>query len=295
MTWEQILPYLLLIFVPLVCDSKTFFQSALNKRTKLDDKGTLIFVAIISFISAAIISACFWRTIPDYRTVIYGVIFGILSGIYQFTYMKSLMNGPTSITAIICNMCIILPVSYSFIFLNESVTIYKIIGTALILITLIFLNFRQKNDKKPSKFWIFFVILAFLSAGFSKVVQAYFNTLDCSTQNNEFLAISFITTGLITLLGAVMYKPKLKITYEFNIITTLLTLAVGITLAFYNVLVMISLSHINGSIFFPVTAGLGIILFALYGIIFNKERINIYQTIGIISGIIGIVLVNLKL
>lgn len=140
-----------------------------------------------------------------------------------------------------------------------------------------------------------FVILAFLSAGFSKVVQTYFNTLDCSSQSNGFLAISFITTGTITLLGAFIYKPKQKITYEFNKQTTPLTLAVGITLAFYNVLVMVSLNHVDGSIFFPVTAGLGIILFALYGLIFNKEKINIYQTIGIISGIIGIVLVNLKL
>ena len=158
MTWEEILPYLLLIIVPLVCDSKTFFQSALNKRTNLDDKGTLIFVAIISFISATVISACFWRTLPDYRTIIYGVIFGILSAIYQFSYMKSLMNGPMSITAIICNMCIILPVSYSLIFLNESVTPYKIIGIALIFLTLIFLNLRKKDEKKPNKLWILFVI-----------------------------------------------------------------------------------------------------------------------------------------
>ena len=295
MTWEQILPYLLLIIVPIVCDSKTFFQSALNKRTNLDDKGTLLFVAIISFISAIVISACFWRTLPDYRTVIFGVIFGILSGIYQFSYMKSLMDGPMSITVIICNMCIILPVSYGFIFLNETITAAKIIGIGLIFLTLIFLNLRKKEEKKPNKLWIIFVILAFLSAGFSKVIQSYFNTLSCASQSNEFLAISFITTGIITLLGAFIYKPKEKIKYEFNKQTTPLTLAVGVTLAFYNVLVMISLNRVDGSIFFPVTAGLGIILFVLYGLIINKEKLNVYQIVGIASGVVGIVLVNLNI
>ena len=105
----------------------------------------------------------------------------------------------------IVNLNMILPVTFSFFYFNEKITVTKIIGVFLCLLAL-FLNMKRDNKKVSAK-WIVYVFLAFFSTGAGiSITQKIFARSQYSSQVEQFVCLGYITAFLITFVLVMFQK-----------------------------------------------------------------------------------------
>lgn len=284
--------YLVLIIVPLLGSAKSILQSIFGKKKHPTLKENFIFTAIMSLVVIIFISIFFIRSLPSLETIIFGVIIGVLTWVFQVSFLQSLETGPVSITSIIVSLCLLIPTIFGMVFMQEAVTYTKIIGLCLIVISLILLNLEIKKDKF-SYIWIIFVALAFVSYGVCNILQTYFKKLPCGDERNELLLVTYIVCFILSLASAFLYKPKEKIDYKINFTNLFFPIVSGLVLAGHNILMMFSLSILDASLYFPITSALKVIMTFIAGLIIFKEKPRLLQYVGVGLGVVAIILVNI--
>lgn len=170
------------------------------------------------------------------------------------------------------------------IFLHESITIRKIIGTIIILIGIAITMYIDKKFKMNKG--IFFVLLAAFLMGLSDISGYYIlQTMDASSYQVYFYLLPVITLLLV--------QPSTikKISYYFKLDRALKVT----TLAVFDTLGMLALffaykSGGKASIIGPLSAT-KVIVTVILAIILLKERANIKQTlVGAAVTVIGVIL-----
>lgn len=291
--FDNPLVYLLLIAVPLLGSSKALTQGLFARRKNPSLKENFIFTAIMSLIIVILIGTIFVRSMPSMWTIILGVIIGVLTFIFQSSYLQAFKKGPVSITGIVINLSIILPTIYGMAFLNEKISAFKIIGIVLVISSLILLNLKGKDDKSITVTWIIFLVIAFISAGSCNILQTIFKTLECGKERNELLFVTYLTCFILSTSAALIYKPKEKIDYKMNWFNICMPLIVGAILFGHNVLMMLSLSLMDASFYYPITSAINLLMLFAAGLILFKDKIKTTQIIGVVISIAAIVLLNI--
>lgn len=285
--------YVLLVISPLLVCIKTLIQGRYTKTNNPSIKSTFFFNAIFSLIALILLGAIYLRTIPNITTIIFGLIMGLITTLFQAIYLNALKKGPISISGIIISLSILLPTVYGLIFLNESINAFKIIGIVLIVISLILLNISKENDKKINYIYLILIFIAFLLSGTINIFQSVFNALNVANERNELIFFMYCSSFIFSLIFTFLYNPKQKLDYKFNKETIISPILIGIILAVQNILLMYLLTKFDASIYFPVTSALNVIFITLSGYLLFKDKIKTTQIIGIIISIVAVVIINI--
>ena len=284
--------YVLLVLSPLLVSIKTLAQGRFTKRNYPTVKQSFFFVSIFSLIAALILGAIYIRGLPSLNTLIFGLIMGIATSLFQVIYLAAFKRGPISISGTIISLSILLPTIYGLAFLNESITASKIIGIILTISSLIVLNINKKTEK-INILYLILIFIAFILNGSINILQSAFNYLDISNERNYLLFISYLTSFVFSLILAFVYKPKEKLNYKFDLINLFYPILIGTLLAVQNILLMYLLTIFGASIYFPVSSALNIVFITLFGLFIFKDKIKTTQIIGIVLSIVSIVIINL--
>ena len=143
--------------------------------------------AFVAFVCAAIFAAAGGG---GFRVPASGVFaaaaFGVFFSLTVLTNLKALESGPLSLTTLIVNFSLIMPMGYSFIFLHERITVTRTAGLALLVVCMfLFTDPRVTGEAKISGRWIGYSLLSLLCSGTLSLISKIYAT--ASRQRRERL------------------------------------------------------------------------------------------------------------
>ncbi|MEA4831099.1 MAG: hypothetical protein VB118_00605 [Oscillospiraceae bacterium] len=245
---------------------------------------------------------------------------GACLAIAAYLYLVSLTCGPYTISVVLLNLSSFAVIFYAILFLNETMTALQGFALVLMIACVCVLTISRSKtgvSKKANIRWIIFITLTFITNSFINLfvrMQVIYNQ---NTQKNEMMFLYFmfaaITSFLIFVFTGGFGKLKFKMSPEEDITASinadsyietkrapiyfmsilpasiLLSISLGVNLIASSQLVAYSSSAIQ----YPVCSGSSMILSALIGRFFFKEKLNLISYIAIGVGIGVIVMLSL--
>ncbi|MBR3943339.1 MAG: EamA family transporter [Clostridia bacterium] len=208
---------------------------------------------------------------------------------------KALSSGPMALTSLICSYAIIIPCFYGFFFLDESFGITRIIGIALLLVSMFLIN-KTETEKAKKREWLFYVCISFLCNGGMLVINKMHQIHYPNQYQNEMiifaLGIGFIVFGLIAIINGILKKRNKAEYVAKTPIKASYAVFAGICMAALQYVCLYVAARVDSLIMFPLDAIYGS-LFSVAGSWFLfKEKFTIVQILGICLGVVSVILLN---
>ena len=282
--------FLIILLLCTLATSKVTLQSRFGKKTLTTDSDNVLFNAVIFFTAAILFCADIPRA--SVQTWIYASIFAVLTVVFQLSYTKALALGNVSLTVMAVNLSMLFPSLVSVIFFDESLTLMRITGIALTVISFT-LTVDLKTKEKLSHSWFIFTAAAALANGGIGITQKFFGASEFADEKKAFVACSYSIAFLIAFTLCFLMRSQKKASSGIKAVTFIFAVSVGIILALFQWLNTYAISIMDGSFLFPVYSGGSIILSTLIGILFFKDKLTGKQKISITIGIIAVIIMNL--
>jgi drug/metabolite transporter (DMT)-like permease len=280
---------ILIIVLIVLATLKVTFQGIFARKHISNIVESISFNGVIYFFASLIFSYALKCSLP---VIAFASLFGLLTVLFQLFYITAMRCGNISLTVLIVNSSMIIPIIVSVLFFNERLGILKIIGIAAIFIAL-FLSTEKSIMKFNSK-WILFSLLAFLTNGSLAVCQQMFGKTIWRKEGISFVAWSYLLATGISFVIYLVFKSKQKESgLKINNRALLYGLFIGVILGVFQLLNTKAIATIDAGLFFPVYNGGTLLLTTIMGVFLFKERLRRKQIASIVVGIIGIVLINI--
>lgn len=204
-------------------------------------------------------------------------------------------------TASVANkMSVVMPVLFSVFVLNVELTILKVSGILLALTALYFATRPNKADKQTDKKLLWLPVLVFLGSGLIdtaiNATNAFYITHE---QDSEMFTItSFFCAfciGIFVLIFLfIKHKSEKNQTTFFESKNILAGIVLGIPNYFSIFFIIKALESkvLNSAQLFPVLNISNVVLSALIGVLFFKEKLSLQNKIGLLMAVIAILLIT---
>ena len=279
----------------LLASTKVVLQSKFSKRVG-GVFGNIAFNGAMFAAGAVFFTPFLIKNGADMPTLAAGVIMGVLSVAFQLCYLFAFSCGNTSLTVIIGNFSMLMPIAVSVAYCGESFGATKILGTAMAILSCCLTGAKGKSESggnaQSRGKWLFFTFAAFLCNGAIAVNQKLYAVNTPSPKSFEFVAISYIAA---TVLSALVYGVLLlakKGTEASREITfsprdLLPGLIIGVILGVFQSLYTYANSVIDGTLLFPTyNCGVSIVTLLAGRIIFG-EKLSVKGKVGAAVGIVA--------
>lgn len=150
-------------------------------------------------------------------TVLLGIMLGVAMALGSIFKLSALNCGPMSFTVMIITASMIIPAFSGYIIWDEPMSIWKVIGTAMMLVAAYFSTEKKKDagEKKQSTKWLVFSFLAFLFHGIIGVTQKFQRKHEEPGYNSDeqmatFLIIAFVAAAALCLVSYLITASKEK-------------------------------------------------------------------------------------
>ena len=290
--------YLLAIFgLAAMTTTKVTIQSAFGKKTMKTNADALFYNAML-FGFAAIISiplALIDGQPLSLATVLYGAAFGILSILFQLSYANAFKAGSVSLTVLINNFALVIPIIFGSLYYGEPLTLNRIFGIVLLFLSLFF---SIKRDNRFGKFnirWLVFTLICFFSGGICSILFKLHQHTAAKEQRSGFVLIAYFIAFALSLLYY-FYKYKKdneRITYKLTPNVLIPAAFAGIFLGLIQKFSLLLVGIIDSAVIFPILNCTVTILMTIFGVIFFKDKLKRIQIIGIVIGLVSIVLISI--
>ena len=288
---------LLVILVLLACTKITLQGYALKKYAQTKTENTIF--NIIFFLFIAIFMVLLFRvTAVDKVTVILAVAAAVTSVIYQVTYGLALTSGPVSMTSLLVSMNIFITIIFGIVFYKEKVYTSYIIGTVLLVVSMILNRNKSGESVKGNKKWSLLVILSTVSCGLASCIMKYYSLLPIENKSTStFLVILYLSGSLLIFAGLIIKNKPSEAVKAFKGLKpgiVLFSALTGLSLCLYQKLNMYCMENIDATYMFPIHSGLQALFMTIIGIVFFKDRLSKRQKVSLAICIASIILMNTK-
>lgn len=123
--------------------------------------------------------------------ILMALLYGIFTLASQSFYITTVKGGSVSICSLIYASCFIIPTVYSVIRNGETVSLYKGLGIAFMIFSVILVSLKNKTDKSFSQKSIKYTLLAMCSAGSVGILQKEFGNIYPQNLLDTFLLLAF--------------------------------------------------------------------------------------------------------
>lgn len=221
----------------------------------------------------------------------FSLIIGLLFVITFNFYAKASQNIGITASTIANKMSMIIPIIVGFLFLNEEFTINKFIGISLALIA-IYLSSLGNGKIKINKNHLILLTLLFVGQGTADAVLNWSQKFLINDQNmNLFFGSIFLFAGFFGLFFVFFKMKNNKMKIKFHNISWGIALGIPnyITLLYF-IKSLKSERFLSSEIFPIVNVGI-IVVCTTFSIILFKERVTIYNWLGLGLGIFSILII----
>lgn len=227
-----------------------------------------------------------------WETVGYGLLFGV-SYISSFLFqLYALKTGSISVTSLILSYSLIIPTVFGAIAYRETPSPWFYIGLAILAVSLFFVGFSGKKgeEKKVRLKWLGAVAVAFIANGMCSVIQSHFQRLSEGAYKSEFMIAGMAMVVLVAAVGSAVTRKSAKNSFPR---ASWLGAICGVFNATVNLLVMLLVSRMDVSLVFPLVSAGSLIMTCFAAALFFRDRLDLLKTIGLVTGVVAIVFLNL--
>lgn len=227
---------------------------------------------------------------------LYPACFGFFYFISYTLLLKSLKEGPTSLTNVIYNFQSIVPIVVGLFIWKDTIDPFQMAGLVLFVTVLFLFNKGSYSEgeevKKITLKWVFFAILAAFFMGVSVIfTKQYMLTYD------GYMKEYLVNFNIMVILMAVPYvaysrikkKVKFKPSFKYLAYSAAPALLMDIT----NIIYMTYVTRFASAFFFPVMAILSIISIVVMSRVILKEGVSKRAYWGIGLSFVAIYLLSL--
>jgi membrane protein len=283
--------FLLIFILCVIAALKITLQSMFAKHVACTNTDGILY-------NGFIFMAAFFMFLPSVRyriswnTFLFGSFFGGLSVLFQMTYIQALSKGPVSLTVLINNFGMLIPVFVSALVFKEPFTGWRIAGTVLTGISFLF-NVEMTGSGGIDKRWLVPVFATFTANGLLSVTQKVYTVVGVANEIGGFVCSAYfaatVLSGLIYL-GLSISGQKKTFRIKPKIIAS--AALIGIILGLFQALNTYAAGVIDGTLLFPAYNGGVTLLLTIIGVLLFCERLDKRRWIGTGTGIIAIVLMS---
>ena len=289
--------FLLIAVLCLIFTTKSFFMSVLSKK-HLHNTADAVLINGFIFTVIALLFAAFVPS-AGHTEILFGVLMGALTVFCQVSYTTALSVGPLSLTGLVYNLAMLVPIFVSKIRYDEPLSAFRVVGILLSILALIINTKPSQNGKIPKK-WYLFVLLAFFFNGLVATTTKIFTNdyvpkgVLFPKETYAYLGCAYITAAVLSFLVFFIIRArKQRATCRPTPSFFIFGGAVALLLAIFQPIYAYSASVIPGTLLFPVYNGASTLLVTLSGMILFKERLSRRQWIGVAVSSVAIVLMCL--
>jgi drug/metabolite transporter (DMT)-like permease len=222
-------------------------------------------------------------------TVIYGVIFGIVTFLAQWCYTLSLNKGPTSICAMIYAFGFIFPTVSGFLFWDEPFKYTVIFGILAVILSIVLSSVSFDTKTQNNRSFIFPALIAMASAGGLGIIQKIHQGSADKENLGAFLIIAFIISAAISLAFSLLKCNKTKEKIRINRFSVLAGFCFGIV----SMLNTLLAGRMPSTVLFP-TLNIGVMMACFVaGILVFKEKPSKCQMTAFLLGILAVIILSL--
>lgn len=223
--------------------------------------------------------------------ILYAIALGLLFiVVFYLLGINTQINGIT-VGAIANKLSVVIPVAIAIYAYNEKVTVLKIIGILLALLSVILSNLKiQKNNNAAVKRNWLLPFVVFIGSGICDSFLNFIQKYHLPQQFNElFIAIVFLTAALVGFVIAFYNSFFKKITFGKKEIIAGFLLGLPNFASIFSILKALQLSGLEHSVLWPIN-NVGIIVFSsLYSVLFFKEKLQTINIVGILAAVVAII------
>ena len=149
----------------------------------------------------------------------------------------------------------------------------------------------RKGDKKIVKpLWFLTVTGAFTANGFGSVILSHYERLSSSAYRSEFMIMAMAIVVVFNAVGMIITLRKGE--KPLWVASTVYGGADGIFMGAMNVLFMVLVQRMNVSVVYPIVSSIALVVSSLAGILCFKEKPDKLALIGIATGLVAVLLLN---
>ena len=219
--------------------------------------------------------------------------------IYTICGLKAVMFGKLAVfTMFLMLGGMVFPTIYGVLFLNETMSAFKIAGVVLLIFSMLFSVTEKTEEKKNTAVFYVLCLIAFVSNGFvsifSKMHQIHEGALDTFPFSFWQSVIVTAVVGVALAVYAICCRKSdtLKTTAKETagakslglIFLTTVIMRAG------SVLLLLAAKDVPASLLYPLTTGASIVVTALFGRICFGEKISKINMISLIADIVAVTL-----
>ena len=256
-----------------------------------------LFQAIVGLVAAFsyfLLAGC---SLPlDLYGLLLAVGYGIGFVLTAVSVTECYICGPMSLTSVISNACVVMPIAVGCIWYDEVMSSFQIIGCVLLGLTFILSALKPKGAKTETALrWYPLVFLGFFCNGLCGVLINIYGRVAPASAQNAFLAVGYFVTALIYF--AMMprlhrkHGPVDRSVFRPLILVVILMASMGSFIG--NGLLMSLNTALPASVLYPlVNGGIGVLV-SILSCVFFKEKMTWIRFVAIVVGIASIVALNL--
>ena len=262
-----------------------FFNREFQKNEGNGIEQTLMFLLLTSLITAVIM---FFISRGRIEFTAFSFLMAFISSLagIAFVYFSLLSFDKANLSVYsLFSMLggMILPVIYGILFYNEDFSLKRMICVAVI-ITALFIGSDLKADKKT----IMYCFIVFVLNGASGVISKCHQSSDMAVSSSNFMLIKSIITVLICCAFFLIKRSKLKLKNPFKSICASINYAILCGIG--NLLVLISLIHVNASVQYPMITG-GTIAVSVIISLICKEKLAFRNILSAVLALASTILI----
>ncbi len=288
--------YTLLVFVSVVFLALQFsVNKAYQKRYGAGIVASLTFTSLSGLLTALLffcVNGFSLHVTPI--SLLYGCGIAVLCLTYNLIGFRIFTMGSLSIYTLFLMLGgMILPYFYGVLALNEPVTVARIVGLVILILSLLFplLDARENGGSGKTKLLPFFslcVLVFFLNGGVSILSKAHQTTTYPTAGTTDFVILtngingilSALSLGIVTLCKR-RAKPIPAVPPTKRWLVLMLALAGAACNGISYFLQLVGAAHIDASMLYPLVTGGSVVLSALAGIVFFREIPRKWSRIGL--------------
>lgn len=219
-------------------------------------------------------------------------LFFILAYVFLF---KAFAEGSASVSNAVFSFYIIVPIIAGVFLWEEHLSLLKIAGLALFLLSVLIFNkssYQSPEGKKAgfSSKWLLYIILATACSGIG-VIFTRESIRTAAGYDKEYIALYNLFVVLAGL--PVLIKNRKKVvSYLKDMKWMLYTLGAAITQNIMNIIFILYLNEVESVIFLPLIGVLNIVSVMVAGRILLKEKFAKNAYIGVAVSIVSLFILN---
>ena len=278
-------------------------QKAYNKKV---GGGAFIFSAASALVAMLVFLIASKGELSFQMEVVgYSVLFAVGYCMALAFSFLAIANGSLSLTSLVLQFSLIIPTFYGILFLQEETDFFLFAGIALLVASIVLVNIpvgekkeknaetekTEKNQNKTTWKWALFALLMFIGNGGCSTVQKMQQTHFNGLYKSEFMIVALIITtvalvviSLFTERKEMLHALKKGVGYYA---------VYGVANGISNLIVLLLATKMSSSIVYPVLSAGGIVITSFVSVFVYKEKMNLFQKIGLILGVLAIVALNI--